>query len=379
MKVIHCVSSVDNPTAGTTYSVDRLTAAVRDQGIDARLFTIGDPAHDEPDGFTRRFRNDLDTIPLVSRLGCSRALRDGLLDPAVDLFHIHGLWMMPNVYPADAARKLDRPLMLSPHGMLGPAALRYSRWKKQVAAMLWQGRALREVDCFRATCDEEVREIRRFGLRQPVAVIPNGIDLPRTPPARRILPRKQVISMGRIHPKKALDRLIRAWVTLQDDFPDWECVLVGPDEGGHAEHLSRLCGDLHAERLVITGPVFGAEKLQLLTDADLFALPTRNENFALTVAESLACKTPVISTKGAPWEGLELHRCGWWIDHGPEPMAAALRHAMALPDEERRAMGERGRAWMERDYCWKTIGRQTHDVYRWMIERRNRPDYVVVD
>lgn len=379
MKVIHCVSSVDNPTAGTTYSVDRLTAAVRDQGIDARLFTIGDPAHDEPDGFTRRFRNDLDTIPLVSRLGCSRALRDGLMDPAVDLFHIHGLWMMPNVYPADAARKLDRPLMLSPHGMLGPAALRYSRWKKQVAAILWQGRALREVDCFRATCDEEVREIRRFGLRQPVAVIPNGIDLPRTPPARRTLPRKQVISMGRIHPKKALDRLIRAWVTLQDDFPDWECLLVGPDEGGHAEHLSRLCQDLHAERLVITGPVFGAEKLQLLTDADLFALPTRNENFALTVAESLACKTPVISTKGAPWEGLELHRCGWWIDHGPEPMAAALRHAMALPDEERRAMGERGRAWMERDYCWKTIGRQTHDVYRWMIECRNRPDFVVVD
>jgi glycosyltransferase involved in cell wall biosynthesis len=379
MKVIHCVSSIDNPTAGTTYSVDRLTAAVRDEGIDARLYTLGDPARDEPGGFTRRFPNDLVSLPLMRRIGCSRALRDGLLDPTIDLFHIHGLWMMPNVYPADAARQMNRPLMLSPHGMLGPAALQYSHWKKQIAWFMWQGRALREVDCFRATCTEEWGEIRRFGLRQPVAVIPNGIDLPRTPPERRTLPRKQVISIGRIHPKKALDRLIRAWVMLQGDYPDWECLLVGPSEGGHGEQLGQLARELHAERLTISGPVFGDDKLRLLTDADLFALPTLNENFALTVAESLACGTPVISTKGAPWEGLETHRCGWWIDHGPETMAATLRQAMALPEAERRAMGARGRDWVQRDFCWRMIGQQIHAVYDWMINGRDRPECVMAD
>ena len=50
--------------------------------------------------------------------------------------------------------------------------------------------------------------------------------------------------------------------------------------------------------------------------ADLFILPTLDDNFAMTVAEALAHGTPVISTKGAPWQDLETHGCGWWIDHG---------------------------------------------------------------
>ncbi|NCY17789.1 MAG: glycosyltransferase, partial [Actinobacteria bacterium] len=325
MKVIHCVSAIDNPSAGTTYSVDRLTSAVRLEGIDAHLYALGDPAKDDASGFTERFPNDFAHLPVIARLGRSARLRQRLFDPTIDLFHIHGLWMLPNVYPADAARLLDRPLMLSPHGMLGPAALAYSAWKKRLAWMLWQGQALRQVDCFRATCQEEALEIRRYGLRQPIAIIPNGIDLPEKLPARHELPRKRVISIGRIHPKKGLDRLIRAWVMVQAEFPGWECVIIGPDEGGHAEQLRRLGQELKAERLSIAGPIFDAEKLQVLTDADLFALPTLNENFAMTVAESLACQTPVISTKGAPWEALEVNGCGWWIDHGPEAMAATLR------------------------------------------------------
>jgi glycosyltransferase involved in cell wall biosynthesis len=379
MKVIHCVSSIDNPSAGTTYSVDRLTSAVRGEGIDAHLLALGDPTHDDADGFIERFPNDFAGLPLIDRLGRSTRLRDRLFDPTIDLFHIHGLWMLPNVYPADAARRFDRPLMLSPHGMLGPAALAYSPWKKQLASMLWQGRALRQVDCFRATCQEEALEIRRYGLRQPIAIIPNGIDLPEHLPARHELPRKRVISIGRIHPKKGLDRLIRAWATIQHEFPGWECVIIGPDEGGHAEQLGRLAQELDTERLSITGPMFGTEKLQVLTDADLFALPTLNENFAMTVAESLACQTPVISTKGAPWEGLEANGCGWWIEHGPEAMATTLRCAMALPDAERRAMGARGRIWMKQDYCWRMIGRQTRRVYEWMINGGTPPADVIVD
>ena len=77
-------------------------------------------------------------------------------------------------------------------------------------------------------------------------------------------------------------------------------------------------------------------------------LPTLNENFGLTVAEALAAGTPAISTKGASWSGLEREGCGWWIDHGVEPLAAALAHAMALPREALKAMGDKGREWMVR-------------------------------
>ncbi|MBM3954844.1 MAG: glycosyltransferase [Planctomycetes bacterium] len=379
MKVIHCVSSIDNPAAGTTYSVDRLATVMRSLGVDAWLYTLGDPAENRAGGYLRRFSSDYAEIPVVSRLGCSRDLHDALFDRSIDLYHIHGLWQLPNIYPADVARRLDRPLMLSPHGMLGPAALRFSRAKKRVAWHLWQWDTLGQVDCFRATCHEEYREIRRLGLRQPTALIPNGIDPPVTVPRRRPLPRKRVITIGRIHPKKGLDRLVKAWAMVSEQFPDWELDIIGPDENGHAGELERLAASLGVERLGISGPLFEDAKLQALVDAELFALPTLNENFAMTVAESLVCGTPVISTKGAPWEGLETRRCGWWIAHGPEAMAAALRHAMALPTEERRAMGRRGQEWMKADFSWRVIGQKALEVKRWLVSGGTAPQCVVFD
>jgi len=120
-------------------------------------------------------------------------------------------------------------------------------------------------------------------------------------------------------------------------------------------------------------------KLQALTDADLFALPTLNENFAMTVAESLVCGTPVISTKGAPWRELDSRRCGWWIDHGPEAMAAALRGAMSLSDEERRAMGRRGQEWMKEDFSWQVIGQMALNVKRWLIYGGTAPECVIFE
>ncbi len=138
--------------------------------------------------------------------------------------------------------------------------------------------------------------------------------------------------------------------------------MVGPGEANHARELKRLAKDHDLDTVDIRGPVFGSEKTALLASAELFALPTLHENFALTVAESLAASTPVISTKGAPWGGLESNGCGWWIDHGVEAMAATLRSAMSLSPQERRAMGDLGRAWMARDFGWDRIAAEMIDI-----------------
>jgi glycosyltransferase involved in cell wall biosynthesis len=82
-----------------------------------------------------------------------------------------------------------------------------------------------------------------------------------------------------------------------------------------------------------------------------------NKNFGLTVAEALAAGTPLIPTKGAPWSGLKREGCGWWIDHGIEPLAAALAHAMALSREASKVMGNKGREWVGRDFSWDRVGR----------------------
>ena len=233
--------------------------------------------------------------------------------------------------------------------------------------------------CFHATCDEEAEDIRAYGLSVPIAVIPNGVDLPQWEKKPHRPMRRRVISLGRIHPKKGIDRLVSAWAQIETVYPDWELYIVGPSENNHAAELATQAEMLGLRRCIISDPVFGSKKDELLRAADIFILPTLSENFALTVAESLAVGTSVISTKGAPWQGLEDNRCGWWIDHGVEPLAAALRHAMALPQNELNLMGERGRAWMERDFAWDAIALQMLEVYQWLAGKGDRPQCVRID
>jgi glycosyltransferase involved in cell wall biosynthesis len=102
-----------------------------------------------------------------------------------------------------------------------------------------------------------------------------------------------------------------------------------------------------------------------------------NENFAITVAEALAVGTPVIATKGSPWSGLETEGCGWWVDHGIEPLRAALRKSMSMSRAALKAIGARGQAWMMRDFSWTRVAKDMLDVYRWLIGRSHEPPAIV--
>src|SRR5262249_30773618 len=106
---------------------------------------------------------------------------------------------------------------------------------------------------------------------------------------------------------------------------------------------------------------------------DLFVLPTLNENFGLTVAEALASGIPAISTKGAPWAGLEQEGCGWWIEHGVDALTAALDRAMVMAPQVLMRMGANGRAWVGREFCWDRVARDMLAVYRWVAQGAEPP------
>jgi glycosyltransferase involved in cell wall biosynthesis len=174
---------------------------------------------------------------------------------------------------------------------------------------------IRDAACIHVTSEQEYEEIRGFGLANPVAIIPNGIDLPRLLGSKSAEPAVEriVLLLGRIHPKKGLARLVHAWSKVEVQYPNWRLRIAGPPELGHDNELRALAVSLGLTRISIEGPVYGEAKTVAYQYADVFALPTLNENFGLTVAEALAAGTPVISTKGAPWSGLEREGCGWWI------------------------------------------------------------------
>jgi glycosyltransferase involved in cell wall biosynthesis len=324
-----------------------------------------------------RFAWDYARIPILHGLRNSQALSRALChaSPAADVIHNHGLWLMPNVRAAEAAARGPTPLVISPRGMLAPVALAISRLKKRAFWTLLQRPGVRRAAAIHATSEQEYVDIRGFGLTNPVAIIPNGIDVPAlTAQSTAALPAERVVlSLGRIHPKKGLPRLLHSWSKVEACNSGWWLKIVGSPEAGHDDELRALAMALGLTRVSVEGPIYGDARTTIYRDADLFVLPTLNENFGLTVAEALAAGTPVISTKGAPWSGLEREGCGWWIDHGIEPLTAALARAMALPREVLKAMGNKGREWMMRDFSWDRVANDMLGVYLWLARGAQSP------
>ena len=379
---VHVIAGLDPAHGGPSYTVPRLCQALAESGAEAGLLSVGIRGRNTARGEVcgRSFAPDWAGIPLLRKLRCSSGLTRALREvaPKVDVIHNHGLWLMPNVEAGRVALLAGKPFIVAPRGMLSSAALAFSPFKKRVVWALLQGDVVRRASCIHATSEQEYNEIRDFGLKNPIAILPNGIDIPELNRHSLAVTEvgRTILSLGRIHPKKGLDRLVRAWAKVEPAHPEWRLRIVGHDELGHARELAALAAELKTQRVSIEGPVAGDAKTAAYREADLFVLPTLNENFAITVAEALSVGTPVIATKGAPWRGLAREGCGWWIDHGVEPLAAALAETLVMKREALQAMGAKGRAWMARDFSWDRVARDMLDVYRWLALRGQPPGTV---
>jgi glycosyltransferase involved in cell wall biosynthesis len=176
--------------------------------------------------------------------------------------------------------------------MLAAAALGFSRRKKLLFWKLLQGPAIQHAACFHATSEPEYEDIRRFGIRNPVAIVANGIDLPLSTTRRTNEADRVVVALGRLHPIKGLDRLLHAWGMHETQYPDWRLRIVGPAEGGYDAELRSLVAELGLKRVSIEPPLYGQEKYSALEQAELSVLASSNESFGIAAAESLAVGTP---------------------------------------------------------------------------------------
>jgi poly(glycerol-phosphate) alpha-glucosyltransferase len=389
MKIAFVTASVSRKAGGLFESVRRLAQTLRDSHCNMAVlamedeYTASDRAQWAP--------LDLQTYPVrgPAQFGYAPRLGQALAAHAdIELLNLHGIWMYPAVATSAWARRWSKPVVVHTHGMLDAWAVRHHRWRKLLAGWLYQNAQLRGASCLRALCAAEADAHRRYGLKNPVCVVPNGIDLPGTaptgaPPWQDVLERgrRVLLYLGRIHPKKGLSNLLHAWAALERDRPlltaDWALAVAGWDQDGHAAELRALARQLGIERAVaFVGPQFDAGKAACYAQADAFVLPSLSEGMPMVVLEAWAYGLPVLMTP--PCNIPEGFAAGAAVRVEPEPgdIARGLRELVEMSESQRQQMGRNGYNLVAERFTWPIIAAQMEAVYQWLLGGGRRPDHV---
>jgi glycosyltransferase involved in cell wall biosynthesis len=280
-----------------------------------------------------------------------------------DIVHISSFFFPTAFTTAFAARLLKTKIVWSARGELDTVALNHSRLRKR--PVLWLIRKLiGKYPIFHSTCDEETVYVKKvFGEDARVVQIPNFIEIPAKVERKA---GKYLLYIGRIHPKKAIDNLLKA-LSISDEFLKSEYILkiAGRGKKEFESDLHELVEKLNlSKKVVFVGQIEGVEKQKLLADAFWTIMPSHTENFGIVVLESLAQATPVIASKGSPWASLESEKIGFWTDNSPENLAQKIKEILEMPESVYEEYRQRCRGFVKGEFdITENIGKWI-DLYR---------------
>jgi poly(glycerol-phosphate) alpha-glucosyltransferase len=382
VKVGFLVGSVSREAGGLFQSVRGLAKAVASANATASVFGISDEKS-AVDSLAWQPLSVHAFRPRFRAWGYSNQLLPALLRADLDILSTHGLWKYCSVASHQWHRQSSRPYIVHPHGMLERWALQNAKWKKQIATLLYENTHLRDAACLRALCEAEAQSIRAFGMRNPICIIPNGVDLPEVTESsafkagnsvlqKFVRGRKTLLYLGRLHPKKNVANLVRAWKQTLTSHPlaleNWVLAIAGWDQGGYERELKKLASDYELTASVsFPGPLFGQEKEAVYRASDTLILPSLSEGLPMTVLEAWAHAKPVLMTPECNLPEGFAADAAIQIGTTPEQIAAGLKQLIEMSDDDRRAMGVRGRTLVATKFSWPHIGKEMRSVFEWVL------------
>jgi glycosyltransferase involved in cell wall biosynthesis len=361
---LHCCNGLDpRRDGGMVPSILGMTGALARRGEPIAIVTPTPSRLDE------------NAIPIGVRLegpetDLERSIR------SADLVHFHGLWQGHTRRGARTARLANVPYLMAAHGMAEPWALRHKALKKKVYTALVEGKNLRRASCLHALARPEVAHLRALAPRTPIALVPNGVDLEPFDnlPARASLESEYpelagkfvLLFFGRLHVKKGLDLLARAFAKLKSDHPELHLLLAGNDDGALAPFLAQAESDGLSSRITRVGHVSGERARQVWAAADAFVLPSYSEGFSMAILEALACRLPALITTACHFPELAQADGGIVVEPTDSGVTTGLRVLLERSTREQRELGARGRALVEARYTWDRQAERLASVYEWV-------------
>ncbi len=361
MKILHVIANLAPRYGGPPKACMETAGAVAALGHEVRIYTTtmdGDSELDVP--LDRPVVNNGVEIHYFAtsrpRFWCASWSLGRALDAATrdaDVVHIHALYLYNEWAAARLCRRHGVPYVIQPHGALDPYLHRRYRWRKAMVEALFHNRVMGGAATVLYTTEEEKRLAEPHACGAPGAVVPLGLDgaefdnMPAPGAFRAAHPeigdKTILLFFGRLHVKKGLDILARAFGKLARMRDDIHLVIAGPDDGMRDKTVRWLRDEGVLEKTTLTGMLLGDDKRALLGDADIFVLPSFSENFGIAVVEAMARGLPVvISDRVNIWREVEAAGAGRVAP--PEAAAFAGEIAALLDDSRHRhEMGAAGR------------------------------------
>lgn len=351
MKIVHIIEGLPQ-SAGTTVFALELARAQANAGHKVYLVC---------------FRDSVVAIPYGVSFLKVRSLDSLLVVP--DIVHVHALWSPCNAYTMRWCESKHYKYIISVHGCLMPRVFAKRPIKKWLFYWVFLKSNIKRASAIHCTSEYEKQVCESLGFKGPFIVAPLGVDIPENVKRKEDNNCRTVLFVGRLGEEKGLINLLEVWKKMPRS--GWRLVLAGPDWLGYKEILDEKIAKESIDGVEFVGEVYGDKKEALYRSADIFVLPSPIENFSMVVLEALSYGVPAIATKGTPWEVLNTHKCGWWVDQGVEHLGKALQTAMSLNDGERREMGMRGRKVVEDGYTWDIVAEKINMEYSRLVQHTN--------
>jgi len=298
-----------------------------------------------------------------------------------DIIHIQAIFNTPIPISLFYAKLFKKPIILSPRGSLGEWPLKNgSRFKKLWLEMFIKPFANYVV--WHVTSEQEKQDVVKLFPNAKVEIIPNGIYIKEFQKFNKlakleflqkytgIIPKninKIIISMGRLQKKKGFDILIDSFNEVIKKYPNSYLLIAGPDEGEKENLLKQIENLGLRKKVFLIGNIKNQDKIDFLANADLFVLPSHNENFGNVYLESLSVGTPIVASKNTPWEEVEKYNCGKWVENSVEETSKAMLEIL----EKDRELMKKNSIELANKYDWSEIAKEFKSLFERMINGKS--------
>jgi glycosyltransferase involved in cell wall biosynthesis len=390
--VIQLVHNLDTNHGGPARSVPILANGVQGIGMKQQLVSVSfnqNEKNDMIEKYNLKWVTSPKTGPIISgySFNLKKQLQRLIIKEKYNLVHTHNLWNYIPWVASKVCQSLKINHIISPRGSLYEWNMAHHKYRKMGAWYLFQRSILENCACIHATALSELEAIRELGIRNKIAVIPNGVNVNEFDNIKDLKyhksnfgldsKRKYILFCSRIEKKKNLNLLIKSFCNLADFFPEWDLLIVGPIfNKQYFDYCMSIPQKLNlSHRILYKGFVRGQKRIDAYGSSQLFVLPSFTENFGMAIAEALLAGIPVITSTGTPWLEINKHNAGWVVDPNLDSVQSALKDALNKSSDELIVMGKNG-IEIAKGYSSPVQAKKMYDLYAWSLGKGFKPDFV---